>query len=85
MSPFRNPLNLPIRLANRVAGPPRRAAGAARASPRAGVADLPLSWEIDHGIWFDNGLMTVVLNGRQAASRSTTRRVVAGRQVLQRT
>jgi phosphodiesterase/alkaline phosphatase D-like protein len=33
----------------------------------ADVDDAPLDWRIDHGLWFENGVMTVALDGRGAA------------------
>ncbi len=67
MSPLRNPLNVPIRMVNRLA----RQRGVGRAlralSRRAGVTEPAISWDVEHGPWFDNGVMTVALEGRTAA------------------
>ncbi|MDQ3737916.1 MAG: alkaline phosphatase D family protein [Actinomycetota bacterium] len=66
MSPFRNPLQRSVRVANRffcsrIAH--RLLGGAAR---RAGVVEPDITWTVDHGPWFENGLMTVEIDGRAA-------------------
>lgn len=66
MSPFRNPLNLPVKVVNLVAQKSWVGRALRSLSRRAGVDQPDISWEIDHGPWFDNGLMTVVLEGRSA-------------------
>lgn len=66
MSPFRNPLNPPIQLANRLAQKPAVGRLLERLSRRAGVQEPGISWTVDSGPWFDNGVMTVVLDGRSA-------------------
>jgi len=66
MSPFRNPLNLPIQLANRLVQRPGVARALRGLSRRAGVAEPPISWDVDDGPWFDNGMMTLVLHERAA-------------------
>ena len=67
MSPFRNPLNLPIRVVNRLV----KRAGLVRVlrglSARAGVEEPGIAWTVEDGPWFENGVMTVVLHGRQAS------------------
>ncbi|GAA4346011.1 DUF7800 domain-containing protein [Angustibacter luteus] len=85
MSPFRNPLGPMIRTANSWLD-----RGAARSllgwlARRAGVREPAMTWDVDHGPWFDNGVMTVVLDGRSAAVEVEHARVVSGRQVLDRT
>lgn len=66
MSPYRNPLNLPIRAVNRLAGTgPVVAATRALARWR-GVRDPEARWRVSDGIWFDNGVMTLDLAGRSA-------------------
>lgn len=67
MSPFRNPLNVPIQVANRLAQTPAVAAALRGLSRRAGVTEPAIRWDVDDGPWFDNGVMTVVLNKRTAA------------------
>ncbi|GAB3465424.1 alkaline phosphatase D family protein [Kineococcus endophyticus] len=61
MSPFRNPLERGMQIANRVLD-----RGPVRALVRglallAGVREADVAWEVEHGPWFDNGVMTVVL------------------------
>ncbi|MFZ5869782.1 MAG: alkaline phosphatase D family protein [Actinomycetota bacterium] len=85
MSPFRNPLHQPLEAANRAfAWRPVRAFfhGLAR---RAGVRDPTIDWDVDHGPWFGNGVMTVVIQGRQAWVEVDHAEVAGGRQVLTRT
>lgn len=65
MSPFRNPLNLSIRLANRAFSTqtvPRLFHGLARLAK---VVDVPARWDIAHGPWFDNGLMMLTIDADQ--------------------
>ena len=85
MSPFRNPLEPWLRFANRVLERPRVVAVLAWLARRAGVVDPPLTWDVDQGPWFGNGLMTLVVDGPTAAVEVEQARVVAGLQVLERT
>src|SRR4051794_8793448 len=85
MSPFRNPLEPWLRLANRVLERPRLVAALAWLARRAGVVEPPLTWDVDQGPWFGNGLMTLVVDGASAAIEVEQARVVAGLQVLERT
>jgi hypothetical protein len=66
MSPFRNPLKPALRVANRIVdrGPVRALCRALAASAR--VSRPPARWEVESGPWFENGAMTVVLQGRSA-------------------
>ena len=66
MSPFRNPLEPPIRVANHLLGTRLVCAVLHWLARRAGVRDVDIDWAIDHGLWFDNGVMTVVFSGRTA-------------------
>jgi hypothetical protein len=62
MSPFRNPLQRAMKVANRLfdARPVR---GILRGLAAAtGVREPAVSWDVEHGPWFDNGVMTVVLD-----------------------
>ncbi|CAA9400967.1 MAG: Phosphodiesterase/alkaline phosphatase D [uncultured Quadrisphaera sp.] len=84
MSPFRNPLHGALRLANGLVerGPLR-----ALCRGMARLTGLPLpavSWTIDHGPWFENGIMTVVVDGREAQLEVDHYMVRRGR-VLRRT
>ncbi len=85
MSPFRNPLEPPIRVANHLLDI-RPVKGLTHwLARRAGVADVPISWQIDHGLWFDNGLMTVVIEGRRATLEVDHAHVSGAQQELRRT
>jgi hypothetical protein len=85
MSPFRNPLQRWVRGANALLD--RRPASSMLAwlARRAGVRDPAVAWDVEHGPWFANGLMSVVLDGRSATVEVEHAAVVAGRQVLERT
>lgn len=85
MSPFRNPLHLPLQLANRLLELRWPRAVLRRLARWAGVPDTPVDWEVDHGPWFGNGVMTVVLSGRQAAVEVAHAEVVDGEQRLRTT
>jgi hypothetical protein len=85
MSPFRNPLEPWLRLANRMLDRPAVTGVLRRLARRAGVVDPPLSWDVNHGPWFGNGLMTLVVEGRTARIEVEHARVVGGVQVLERT
>ncbi len=86
MSPFRNPLNQPIRVVNRLVKRPsmvRLLRGFAR---RAGVGDPAIRWSVPDGPWFDNGVMTLVLDGSGAVVEVDHACVDdSGAQVLRRT
>ena len=47
--------------------------------------DVDVDWEIDHGMWFDNGVMTVAFTGREAVVEVDHAHVRDGLQVLERT
>ena len=85
MSPFRNPLEPWLRLANRMLDRPAVTAALRWLARRAGVVDPALSWDVDHGPWFGNGLMTLEVEGRTARIEVDHARVVGGVQVLERT
>jgi hypothetical protein len=85
MSPFRNPLEPWLRLANRFLERPRVAATLGWLARRAGVVDPPITWDVDHGPWFGNGLMTLDIQGRTVRVEVEQARVVGGVQVLDRT
>lgn len=60
MSPFRNPVDRKVRLANRLLGTRPMTAALRGIARLAGVRDTDLRWRVDHGPWFDNGIMTVI-------------------------
>ena len=85
MSPFRNPLELPIKIANRAfeTQPVRRLMH--RLARMARVPDVPVDWDVGHGPWFDNGVMTLVLEGRSARVEVDHAAIDGDEQVLRRT
>jgi hypothetical protein len=85
MSPFRNPLHLPLKLANRLLERRWLRIALHRLARWAGVADPAVDWRIDHGPWFSNGVMTVTLSGREAGVEVAHAEVVDGEQRLRTT
>ncbi|SIS22376.1 DUF7800 domain-containing protein [Williamsia sterculiae] len=67
MSPFRNPLERPIRLVNRVAVRGRVSGTLRRLSRRAHVPDTAMTWQAAAGPWFDNGVMVLTISGDDAS------------------
>lgn len=84
MSPFRNPLHTSIRIANRLASRPAVTRLMRRLARTAKVPRGAATWHLSHGVWFDNGVMTVVIRGRRAMVEVDHAVVVKGRQVLER-
>ncbi|MFV0461559.1 MAG: alkaline phosphatase D family protein [Actinomycetales bacterium] len=85
MSPFRNPLEQPIRVANRLLSLQLVRRMLRRLADGAGVDRVPVEWEVTQGLWFDNGVMTVVIRGRQARVDVDHAHVEGTEQVLRRT
>ncbi|MQA05829.1 MAG: alkaline phosphatase family protein [Streptosporangiales bacterium] len=85
MSPFRNPLELPVKLAHRLAGTRLMRRLGRRLARAANVPDFGMRWELQQGPWFDNGVMTVMLDGRDAWVEIEHADVVRGRQLLRHT
>ncbi len=86
MSPFRNPLNKPIQVVNRLVKRPGVVRVLRMLSARAGVGEPNISWTVENGPWFDNGVMTVVLHERTARVEVEHAHVdPTGDQVLRRT
>lgn len=69
MSPFRNPLELPIRAVNRLAIKRPMARAMAALARSANVAPTETSWKTEAGPWFDNGVMLLTTDGDSAALR----------------
>ncbi|WP_072802120.1 DUF7800 domain-containing protein [Rhodococcoides yunnanense] len=69
MSPFRNPLNLPIRAVNRLAIRKSAARMLARLARSAKVPAVDVSWDAEAGPWFDNGVMLLTTEGGSASVR----------------
>ncbi len=63
MSPFRNPLERPIRAVNRIAVREPMVGLMRRLSRRAQVPDTPMRWTTTAGPWFDNGVMSLTITG----------------------
>ncbi|GLB63421.1 alkaline phosphatase [Dietzia sp. NCCP-2495] len=67
MSPFRNPLHKPIRVVNRLSVREPLPSVARRLARAVGVREPAVRWRMTNGVWFDNGVMTLVLRGRNAS------------------
>ncbi|MPV37373.1 alkaline phosphatase D family protein [Georgenia subflava] len=78
-SPFRNPMETPLRLAYAAldVAPVRLLWHKMARSAR--VTEVPLRWDVDHGPWFVNGVMTLVISGRDARVDVDGATVRAGR------
>lgn len=86
MSPFRNPLNLPIRAVNRLAIKKPVARILSRLARAAKVAPPDMTWGAEAGPWFDNGVMLLTTEGDSARLRVEHAHVDAeGRQTLNTT
>lgn len=85
MSPFRNPLEPWIRLANTWFEHRSVVRALAWLARRVGVREPGIRWDVPHGPWFSNGVMTVDLRGRRATVEVEHAKVVGGAQVLDRT
>ena len=75
MSPFRNPLQKSIRLVNRLSVRQPAPALTRRLSAAVGVREPEARWTVTDGIWFDNGVMTLVMRGRRATVKVEHARV----------
>ena len=67
MSPFRNPLQKSIRAVNRLSVREPVPTLARRLARSVGVREPDVRWRLTDGLWFDNGVMTLVLRGRRAS------------------
>ena len=85
MSPFRNDIPWIGKLANRVLNRPLATVLVHRMARGAKVRDLAITWQVEHGPWFDNGVMTVEFTGRAARLRLDHARLVDGRHTLSTT
>ena len=63
MSPFRNALPLPIKLVNKACENVLVRTVLRGLSRTVAVPDTGLTWSLNSGPWFRNGVMTVVLDG----------------------
>jgi hypothetical protein len=66
MSPFRNDIQRVAKLANHLFRRRRPSMVMRRLAHRAGVSDSGISWQLDAGPWFDNGVMTIEFAGPAA-------------------
>lgn len=66
MSPFRNALPLPIKLVNKACENLLVRSALRGLSRTVDVPDTGLTWSLNSGPWFRNGLMTVVFDGTRA-------------------
>lgn len=67
MSPFRNPLQKSIRAVNRLSVREPIPTLTRRMARSVGVRDPEARWRLTDGVWFDNGVMTLVLRDRHAS------------------
>ena len=82
MSPFRNDIPRVGKLANQLLNRRSVAGFVHRMARWAKVADVDLTWHVEHGPWFDNGVMIVEFAGRSARLRLDHARLEAGQQTL---
>jgi PhoD-like phosphatase len=85
MSPFRNDIPWIGKFANRVLDRPLPTRIVHRIARWAKVDDVAMTWRVEHGPWFDNGVMTIEFNGRAARLRLDHARLVDGRHTLSTT
>ncbi|NAZ81267.1 alkaline phosphatase family protein [Kineococcus sp. R8] len=86
MSPFRNPLNRRMQIANKMLDSRPVRALTRLLAMAAGVREPLVDWDVEQGPWFENGVMTVVLGTDGAASVEVDHAVLQdGHQVLSRT
>ena len=69
MSPFRNDIPVVGKVANRLLNRQRWAGFVHRMARWAHVPDVAMTWHVEHGPWFDNGVMIVEFVGRSARLR----------------
>ena len=85
MSPFRNDIERVAKAAFTLLN--RKGANAAmhRLAKLGKVADVGMSWIVEHGVWFDNGVMSIDLTGRGARLSVDHAVVTDGEQRLRHT
>ncbi|KQR99652.1 hypothetical protein ASG12_02315 [Williamsia sp. Leaf354] len=69
MSPFRNPLERPVRAVNRIAVKAPMVKLMRALAKRAGAGPSPMSWKATAGPWFDNGVMSLTVSGERISVR----------------
>jgi hypothetical protein len=82
MSPFRNSIPWIGKAANRVLNRTLATGIVHRMAAWADVRDVGMTWRVEHGPWFDNGVMTVEFARRAARLRLDHARLVDGRHAL---
>jgi hypothetical protein len=85
MSPFRNPIPGHVRLANKLLDTRWMTALLHKLARSAGVRDVAASWRTAYGPWFDNGVMSVKLDGESWAVDVDHAALGQDRQLLRRT
>jgi PhoD-like phosphatase len=85
MSPFRNDIPWVGKVANQLLNRRTWTAVVHRMARWAKVPDVAMTWHVEHGPWFDNGVMTVQFKGRSADLRLEHADVVDGQHRLTRT
>ena len=85
MSPFRNDIPRAGKLANRWLNRRTLTGVVHRMCRWAKVPDVAITWHVEHGPWFDNGVMTVEFAGRSARLRLDHAGQTEGRQTLTNT
>lgn len=84
MSPFRNDIERPAKVGFRLLNRTRFAAATHRLARWAKVPDAELTWQLEHGPWFDNGVMIVTFDGSAATVELLAARLDdRGEQVLE--
>ena len=85
MSPFRNDIQRTAKFGNKLLNRKHWAGGVHRLAKRAHVPDVAMDWQLEHGPWFDNGVMIVTFDGRSARLDVDHAHVDDGDQVLRST
>jgi hypothetical protein len=85
MSPFRNPIGLPIQLANKLLDSRWMTGLLHKLARSAGVRDVAARWRTAYGPWFENGVMTVTVADDRWLVEVDHAALFSDRQVLQRT
>jgi hypothetical protein len=66
MSPFRNDIEKAAKRGNLWLNHKRLASAMHRLAKWAKVDDVDMTWQVEHGPWFDNGVMTITFDRRSA-------------------
>lgn len=84
MSPFRNALPLPIKLVNKACENVLVRTALRGLSRTVAVPDTGLTWSLNSGPWFRNGVMTIVFDGATAVLEVDSAAHTGTRQYLER-